>query len=240
MAEIFNVDKNITNFEEPEELKATYLGGDGIELQEFTGTDVAGVEAQATAAGINPTNLYGQGFQQGILPTTEQPRIEAVKMGTPLEEPEVPLEPIEPFKPTTSPPEARQEIESILEEAVPDITDKETDRKGLFSKIAEAIRGKPEATAETRKTAEEEYGLTEKESKVSGILESAAKIKTQFLQQVEANRGRAISANLIRGREGLINRQMAIEMTGLAALADIAQDNPYHSGQRLQLSELLH
>lgn len=103
--------------------------------------------------------------------------------------------------------------------------EKETERAGLFGKIAEAIRGKPEAIKEARIGAAEEYGLTEKEAKVTGILESAAKIEAQFTKQIETNRAKPLSANLIRGREGLIRRQMAIELSSLAAFADIAQGN---------------
>jgi len=120
--------------------------------------------------------------------------------------------------------------------APPTIEEKETARPGIFSRMAEAIKGKPKAVAEARTEAAETYGLSEKEAAVSGILESAAKTKTKYMEALEANRRKPISAHLIQGREGILNRQMSIELQGLAALADIAQGDVLSAQSKIDQS----
>ena len=103
------------------------------------------------------------------------------------------------------------------------IPEREEERKGIFSRMAEAIRGAPEEARRVKAEAMEKFGLTEAQAKVSGILEKAEKINTQYEQASTELEGKPISANLIRGRKGLLRRQQMVEVKGLAALAEIAQ-----------------
>lgn len=75
----------------PQQVKATFLGGDNIPAFELTGANVAEVERKASegigtpeGAKVNPFNLYGAGFQQGELSEIEQARLQAVKEGQPF------------------------------------------------------------------------------------------------------------------------------------------------------------
>lgn len=157
----------------------------------------------------------GRDFSQ--VANVPQEQISRMRLGSPILEQPVGL--------TTEPktvPEASGVVTDILEKSGVD-PEREQKRQGLFTKVAEAIRGAPKEVAETRTAAAEEFGLSEKEAAVSGILEKATNLKTQYLQGIEQLRAKPISAALIQGREGLLQRQMSIELQGLAALADIAQ-----------------
>ena len=186
---------------------------------EFLKTETSPTVYQASTKGIRPIKSEaafesltgGKDFSQ--VATVSPELLAGYKMGDIID------------LPTAQAITTGKEFEETVKVGVPDIEKKEKKRVGLFGKIAKAIRGKPEAIKEARIGAAEEYGLTEKEAKVTGILESAAKIEAQFTKQIETNRAKPLSANLIRGREGLIRRQMAIELSSLAAFADIAQGN---------------
>jgi hypothetical protein len=71
----------------------------------------------------------------------------------------------------------------------------------------------------------EQFGLTENTKNLQGIMPQIANLKAQFDNAEIAQEGRVGSASSIYGRQALIQRQRAVELAGLSAIAQAYQGN---------------
>ena len=119
---------------------------------------------------------------------------------------------------------ALTDIKNILAEVQKETATLETEKKGLLTRITEAIKGAPTTPTE-REAMYKKYGVTEKEAELAEwdkkITEASTRYEKAYLDVAK----QPIRYEAIVGQQGLVRRMEAAELKGLAAMRDAIAGN---------------
>ncbi|MGI6125040.1 MAG: hypothetical protein ACOYIG_12840, partial [Acetivibrionales bacterium] len=226
MAQIYRVGKDIFDasnnqkIANPEVLRTQFAGATEIKAPNLNvPTGATKISGPSGLQGLNESQLFRQGQDIYKLPTIN------------------PTLSVETTSPDVLVPEENNDIASYM--AGLDIGNKGTQSQlEMINKqssgekeISEIRKSQDDLTKQAVNVQQnalptaEQFGLTENTKNLQSIMPQIASLKAQFDNAEIAQEGKIGSASSIYGRQALIQRQRAVELAGLSAVAQAYQGN---------------
>ena len=177
------------------------------------------ITSEAVLAGLNESQIYRSGKDIYQLPKIDPTlNVETATPDVPTPEP---VNDVSSFMSglDTSNKGLQAQLEMINKQSA---SEKEISE---IRKRQDALTEQAVATQQKALPTAEQFGLTENTKNLQGILPQIESLKAQFDNAEIAQEGRKGLAGSIYGRQALIQRQRAVELAGLSAIAQAYQGN---------------